>query len=95
MISNPELEVAKRRRRGLADVVPNQRSKRMPSECPCGTVMTQTRSHILADCPDHEEHRGILAAASQDLSTPILLGTFKGLSALARFIAASNAFRKV
>jgi hypothetical protein len=67
----------------------------LPSECPCGTVMTQTRSHILADCPDHEEHRGILAAASQDLSTPILLGTFKGLSALARFIAASNAFRKV
>jgi ribonuclease HI len=66
----------------------------LPSECPCGTVMTQTRSHILAECPEHEEHRDILASATQDLSIPILLGTLKGLAALARFIAASNAFRK-
>lgn len=25
----------------------------LPSECPCGTMMIQTRSHILADCPDY------------------------------------------
>ena len=56
--------------------------------------MTQTRSHILADCTDHEEHRGILAAASQDLSIQAILSTYKGLTALARFIDASNAFRK-
>ena len=58
---------------------------------PFGTIMIQTRSHILADCPDNED---ILTSTSQDLSLPILLGTFKGLSALARFVAASNAFRK-
>ena len=66
----------------------------VPAECPCDTVDTQTRAHILTDCPLLEEHRHLLSEASQDLSPAVILGTHKGLEALAEFIAASNAFGK-
>ncbi|KAF8526912.1 hypothetical protein BU17DRAFT_33315, partial [Hysterangium stoloniferum] len=54
----------------------------------------QSHLHILSECPLYEEHRHTLLSASQDLSPAIILGTHKGLEALAEFIAASNAFRK-
>ena len=66
----------------------------IPAECPCETTDTQTRSHILTDCPLLEEHRHLLREASQDLSPAVILGTHKGLEALAKFITASNAFGK-
>lgn len=64
-----------------------------PTECPCGAE-PQTRRHILADCPRHDAHRHILRGASRSLSLPILLGTPKGLEAVAEFIRASGAFKK-
>ncbi|KAM6489887.1 hypothetical protein JOM56_014699, partial [Amanita muscaria] len=64
----------------------------LPTECPCDTVLTQTRSRILSGCPLYEEHHHLLSAASHDLSPAILLGSFKGLEALVSFIAESNAF---
>jgi hypothetical protein len=66
----------------------------LPTTCPCSSTDIQSRLHILAECPLYEEHRHLLQAASQDLSLPIILGTHKGLEALAEFIAASDAFRK-
>jgi len=57
-------------------------------------VLTYTRAYILSECPPYEEHRHLLSAASQDLSPAILLGSIKGLEALAAFIAASNALGK-
>ncbi|KAF8512037.1 hypothetical protein BU17DRAFT_9119, partial [Hysterangium stoloniferum] len=50
--------------------------------------------HILSECPLYEENQHTLLSASQDLSPAIILGTHKGLEALAEFIAAYNAFHK-
>ncbi|KAF8501177.1 hypothetical protein BU17DRAFT_102325 [Hysterangium stoloniferum] len=66
----------------------------LPTSCPCGTEDIQSHLHILSESPLHEEHHHTLRTASQDLSLPIILGTYKGLEALAEFIAASDAFRK-
>ncbi|KAI5899232.1 uncharacterized protein SCHCODRAFT_02482788 [Schizophyllum commune H4-8] len=60
---------------------------------PCGELL-QTRQHILAECPQYEEHRYLLRDASRGLSLPVLLGTKKGIAALTEFIAASGAFTK-
>ncbi|KAF8519500.1 hypothetical protein BU17DRAFT_47654 [Hysterangium stoloniferum] len=65
-----------------------------PSSCPCGTSDIQFRLHILSESPLYEEHRHLLLAASQDLSPSAILRTHKGLTALAKFIDASNAFGK-
>ncbi|KAF8505249.1 hypothetical protein BU17DRAFT_10823, partial [Hysterangium stoloniferum] len=61
---------------------------------PCGTADIQSHLHILSECPLYVEHQHTLLSASQDLSPAIILGTHKGLEALAEFIAASNAFHK-
>ncbi|KAF8529760.1 hypothetical protein BU17DRAFT_36363, partial [Hysterangium stoloniferum] len=64
------------------------------TSCPCGTKDIQSRLHILSECPLHKEHHHTLHTASQDISLPIILGTHKGLEALAEFIATSDAFQK-
>ncbi|EJD36481.1 hypothetical protein AURDEDRAFT_34626, partial [Auricularia subglabra TFB-10046 SS5] len=59
--------------------------------CPCGAAL-QTRNHILAECPDYEQHRDILRDVSPSLSIPELLGTKAGIHATAKFIRRSGAF---
>ncbi|KAI5890853.1 uncharacterized protein SCHCODRAFT_02584515, partial [Schizophyllum commune H4-8] len=75
-------------------------SKRHPARCLVASYRhvpdtdTRTRQHILAECPQYEEHRYLLRDASRGLSLPVLLGTKKGIAALTEFIAASGAFTK-
>ena len=64
-------------------------------ECPCGEAPIQTRDHILIDCPLYDGARSHLRRASRSLCIPTLLGTYKGLKAVARFLTSSNAFSKV
>ncbi|KAF8519913.1 hypothetical protein BU17DRAFT_47388 [Hysterangium stoloniferum] len=66
----------------------------LPSSCLCGTSSIQSHLHILAKCPPYEEHCHLLLAASQDMSPTTILRTHKGLTALAKFINASNTFGK-
>lgn len=64
-----------------------------PYNCPCGQP-TQTRAHILQDCPRDAPHRHVLRAASRTIDLPTVLGTKDGITALATFIARSGAFTK-
>ena len=64
-------------------------------ECPCGEAPIQTHDHILIDCPLYDGARSHLRRASRSLCIPTLLGTYKGLKAVARFLTSSNAFSKV
>lgn len=71
-------------------------SRFVPSEdtaCGCG-VNPQTHRHILQDCELFEEHRDILRDVSQDVKMADILGTAKGIDALASFIKRSGAFKK-
>ncbi|KAH7335674.1 hypothetical protein B0J17DRAFT_550443, partial [Rhizoctonia solani] len=63
-------------------------------ECPCGEAPIQTRDHILIDCPLYNGPRSHLRGASCSLCIPTLLGTYKGLKAIACFLASSDAFSK-
>jgi hypothetical protein len=68
----------------------------VPSEsvaCPCGKKL-QTREHILRECPLHNHARHHLQEVSGTLSLPVLLGSPKGLAAVARFLDSSAAFIK-
>ena len=65
-----------------------------PSTCPCDNETTETRNHILRECPRYEQHRDILKKASRHLALPVLLGTHKGIAALAKFIQKSGAFSR-
>ena len=68
----------------------------VPSEsidCPCGEPV-QTRQHVLQDCPVYEPHRHILRGVSEDVALAEILGTPKGIDALARFLKKSGAFTK-
>ncbi|KAF7426632.1 hypothetical protein PC9H_009001 [Pleurotus ostreatus] len=67
---------------------------RLPSSCPCDDTLLQTRAHVLTECPLHEHARHILREASSSLSLDFLLGTQKGLAAIAKFIQHSTAFRR-
>lgn len=64
------------------------------TNCRCG-IEVQTREHILRECWLYDDHRYILRAAVRDLSLPELLGTPKGIKAVASFIAKSGAFTKL
>ncbi|PCH41828.1 glycosyltransferase family 5 protein [Wolfiporia cocos MD-104 SS10] len=62
--------------------------------CPCGGTTVQTRSHILRDCPLHDDARIHLRQVSPALNLQTILTTKKGLTALSRFPAGSTAFTK-
>jgi ribonuclease HI len=62
--------------------------------CPCGEAL-QTREHILTECNLHDASRHILHKACPTLSTALLLGTRKGIQALANFLKDSDALKKV
>ena len=68
--------------------VPNE-----PDDCPCGAPF-QTRQHILQDCPRYEAARHILRRESEHIDLPTILGTEKGINALAKFLEQSGAFTK-
>jgi hypothetical protein len=68
----------------------------VPSEpvgCPCGATL-QTRQHILRVCRLHAYARYHLRKVSANVSLPIILGCQKGLVALVKILAASDAFKK-
>ncbi|KAJ7219945.1 hypothetical protein GGX14DRAFT_432501 [Mycena pura] len=62
-------------------------------DCPCGEIF-QTREHLLCECPQYENQRGILQGASRDMALPEILGTKGGVAALAKFLEATGAFTK-
>lgn len=64
-----------------------------PVDCPCGAPL-QTRTHLLRDCHDHDEAREILYEFSPNLSITDILGSEKGIVALAKFLQASDTFSK-
>ena len=64
-----------------------------PSGCPCGAE-TQTRDHILFECEIHEEHGYPIDEGAPDHKLTTILGTKKGIDALAKFVRASKAFQK-
>jgi ribonuclease HI len=61
-----------------------------PSTCPCDNVTHETRTHIICECPRYNQHRKLLKKASRHLSLPVILGTNKGIKALAEFIKNSD-----
>jgi ribonuclease HI len=62
-------------------------------DCPCGEDV-QTREHILCECPSYNEHQYILKKVSRDVGIQEILGTKKGLEALAEFLEISGAFTR-
>ena len=79
--------------RGFTSEFSDQRFQ-LPANFPTERLTTQTRSHILADCPDHEEHRDILTSASQDLSPHHPPRSLQGQTLCPGTLhRASNAFR--
>jgi ribonuclease HI len=62
-------------------------------ECSCGEN-TETREHILRDCPRYNLSRHLLEKASPDIVLPTILGTKTGISALSEFLRKSGAFSR-
>lgn len=65
-----------------------------PIMCSCGEPR-QTREHILRDCPLFARQRIHLRHVSYNIILNEILGTEKGIKALAKFIEESSAFKKV
>jgi ribonuclease HI len=63
-------------------------------ECPCGEP-TETREHILRECPRYNAFRHRLEKASRQISLPTILGSREGISALSDFLKASGAFSRL
>ena len=61
--------------------------------CPCGHPL-QTRSHILKECEQYDDHRHVLRKISPGLVLSEILGTKDGIAALAHFISLTGAFTK-
>ena len=64
-----------------------------PSDCPCGAAI-QTRNHIIFECDMYEEHGHLIDEGAPDHELTTILGTAKGIDALAKFVRASRAFQK-
>ena len=64
-----------------------------PPECPCGAEL-QTRDHILFECEIHEEHGHLIDEGAPDHKLATILGTKKGIDALAKFVRGCKAFQK-
>ncbi|KAH7930245.1 hypothetical protein BV22DRAFT_66415 [Leucogyrophana mollusca] len=56
--------------------------------------MLQTREHIIRECPQYEAHRQVLRGVSREIIMSEVMGTEKGIEALAEFIKESGAFKK-
>ena len=54
----------------------------------------QTHAHILQTCSLYENHRDVLRKVSDQLDLRCILGTRKGIEALAKFISLTGAFTK-
>ena len=81
----------------LLDIFQGHYSWRLPdldTACPCGETNLQTRDHVLYECPLHEIHRGLLGKNDDEQSLSALLGSASGITRLAKFIEASDAFKK-
>jgi ribonuclease HI len=65
-----------------------------PTSCPCDNETLESRNHILRECPRYAQHRNILSKASRSLALPVILGSKKGIEALALFIRESGAFTR-
>jgi len=65
-----------------------------PIACPCDIGIVETRNHILRECPRYNLHRNILFSASNHLTLTELLGTKRGIKALAEFIQMPGAFTR-
>ena len=65
-----------------------------PTACQCDNETLESRSHILIECPRYDQHRNILEKASKYIALPVLLGSDKGIKALAKFIHKSGAFSR-
>jgi hypothetical protein len=61
------------------------------TKCECGED-PQTREHIIRECTRHENQRINLREQHRELALPELLGTHKGIAALADFLRDSGAF---
>src|SRR5215472_14978006 len=66
-------------------------------ECTCGNYFNPAnvafhRRHILNNCDEYADHHHLLSHASQTRDPTILLGSTKGLLAVAKFLKASGAF---
>ena len=64
-----------------------------PPKCPCSAEL-QMRDHILFECEIHEEHRHLIDKGAPDHRLATILGTKKGIDALAKFIRGCKAFQK-
>ncbi|KAI6154506.1 hypothetical protein EDD17DRAFT_1490039, partial [Pisolithus thermaeus] len=62
--------------------------------CPCGKHI-QMQEHILMLCPVYEPNHDLLCSASEDLVISDILGTAKGIEALAKFLKETDAFKKL
>jgi len=62
-------------------------------DCPCGESL-QTRKHTLRTCPRYDAHRGALRRVSRSINLTIILGTCRGILALADFLKQSGAFTR-
>ncbi|OSX56921.1 hypothetical protein POSPLADRAFT_1158472, partial [Postia placenta MAD-698-R-SB12] len=62
-----------------------------PNDC---SPHRQTRAHIRQDCLRYVPHWHILRGVSTTIDLPTILGTEKGIAALAVFIAHSGTFTK-
>ena len=51
-------------------------------------------NHILFKCETHEEHRHLIDEGAPDHKLMTILGTKKGINALAKFVRVSKAFQK-
>ncbi|KAJ6589901.1 hypothetical protein DFH09DRAFT_1425380, partial [Mycena vulgaris] len=62
-------------------------------QCQCDESF-QTREHLLRECEKYDTHRGVLREASAQIAILDILGTEKGIQALATFLERSEAFNK-
>lgn len=65
-----------------------------PHHCPCDETTLETREHILAHCPLHEEWRHELREISPDIVLSEILGTNRGIEALEKFLSHTQAFAR-
>ncbi|KNZ79147.1 hypothetical protein J132_01196 [Termitomyces sp. J132] len=72
-----------------ARFVPKESNRCTCENCP------QIREHVIKCCPKHESHRDLLREVDAQLELGVLLGTKKGLEALAKFLTKTGAFTKM